>query len=152
MNFNLFGIILFIAFLPEKLIMTFFPPIKRIHHKEHKQIKIIEIISELGLLFFGVFSVFDFGYKSINLVVEIVWIICMIVLFLLFYSLIIRYLTSKRYEEALYDKVIIYSPLSIVKSLIYFLSGILLVNPFVIVFSIIFSASHIYINVKKNFE
>ena len=152
MSLNFYGLILFSLLLLPRLILVFFPPIVRVHHRVHHQMRILESIGEIGVTFFGLINLFNVGYKPINLPCEIIWITLVTILFIIHYAFYVRYIAKGRKEEYLYDRVLLYSPLYLSKVLIYLISGIFLFNPYAIVFSIIYGVGTLYINYKKNFE
>ncbi len=152
MSLNYYGILIFMLLLIPRLILVFFPPIRRVHHMAHKQLKVLETIGEVGCSFFGLITIFDIGYKPINFPVEVVWIVLATILFIIHYAFYFRYAIKGRKEEYLYDKVLVYSPIHLSKVLIYLISGILLFNPFIIVFSIMYGIPTLIINYKRNFE
>jgi len=148
---NIYGIIIMLGLFIPKIILLFFKPIKRVPHKLHKQMAILKKIGEYGVAIFSIISLFGYGYKIYNNTIYYLWIIIVLVLFITYYLLYIRYLI-KRKEESLYDKIIIYCPITIIKFLILFLSSIMLFNIYVIVFSILLFIGEYYIEYKKNFE
>ena len=152
MFLNYYGLIIFTLLLLPRLILVFFPPVVRVHHRVHHQMRILESIGEIGVTFFGLVTLFNIGYKPINFPCEIIWITIVTLLFIAHYAFYFRYIFKGRKEEYLYDRVGLYSPIHLTKVLIYLVSGIFLFNPYVIVFSIMFGVSTLYINYKKNFE
>ena len=152
MGLNYFGILIFTLLLIPRLILIFAPPIRRVHHQAHHQLSILETIGDAGCSFFGLITIFDIGYKPINFTCEVIWIVLVTLLFIIHYGFYLRYLIKGRKEELLYDRLLIYSPIYVSKVLIYLISGILLFNPFIIVFSIMYGIATLIINYKKNFE
>ncbi|MBQ3253768.1 MAG: hypothetical protein IJA65_04345 [Acholeplasmatales bacterium] len=152
MSLNIYGLIISIVIFIPNILLLFLPPKVRVKHIRHKQIEIINRISSLGINAFGLLTINNIGYKPYNIVFESIWIILMVILVILYYLCYFRYIFKGRKEEYLYNKVLIYCPISILTSLIYLLSGILLFNPYVIIFSLMYTPANIYIHYKKNFE
>ncbi len=122
---------------------------KRIKNIKHPQIKLLETISKLGLLFFGFLNFYGYGYSFYNLMVEIIWICLFFICILFNYFCWLRYFLNGRSEDKLYDKLLIPYPIGVSECLVYLISGILLFNPFVIVFSIVYSITHIYLGLRR---
>ena len=118
-----------------------------VYHKENiksfnnKKIEIFEQIGRFSSLFFMIFNipftyfpVFIENYLFVYLIVNITFIVIYLVIFIIYFN-----------------KVTLFSSLalSIFPSLIFLFSGLFLINIPLIISSIIFGASHIYISVKN---
>ncbi len=137
-------------YLP-KLLILFFPAKNRIvikYNSKEKQIKILEKISLLGNIVFGFVDIAGYGYKFLNLGLEIAWIIVFVLLVIINYSCYLRFYINGRKYENLYDKVLIPYPIGISECLIFIIGGILLLNPFIMVFSIMYLISHLYLGLR----
>ncbi len=149
---NVIGLFLIAFMLILEIFVVLFKPKRVFKHKLHKQISIIKYISYAGLIFFSPITLFNYGYHYNNNIILIIWMTLVIIAYLLLIALHIRYLINKRKEEYLYNKVLVYAPISILKSFIFILSAFLLLNYYCMFFSIIYALSEIYINIKLNFE
>lgn len=117
---------------------------------KHKQIRIIELIGKSGVLFFGFLNFYGYGYSFYNVPLQIIWISLFFILILWNYFCWLRYFLNGRKEEFLYKSLLhIPYPIGISECILFFLSGALLWNPFVIVFSIIYGTSHIYLGLRR---
>lgn len=151
-SINIIGILIIIAINFPKLIITFFPAKDRIiikYNKTEKQIKVLEKISQLGVLFFSFIDFFGYGYKFLNLGLEIAFIVLVTLIVVINYLFYLRFYINGRKYENLYDKVIIPYPIGITECLVFLISSILLVNPFVMVFAIIYLISHIFLGLRR---
>lgn len=151
-SISIIGIMIILAINLPKLIITLFPAKDRIiikYNKTEKQIKIIEKISQLGTLFFSFINISGYGYKFLSLGLEISFIVIISIIVLINYLLYLRFYVNGRKYENLYDKVIIPYPIGITECLTFLISSILLVNPFVMVFSSIYLISHIFLGLRR---
>ena len=138
--FNYYGLIFIIIIMIPNIFYM-------VYHKENiksfnnKKIEIFEQIGRFSSLFFMIFNipftyfpVFIDNYLVVYLIVNITFIVIYLVIFIIYFN-----------------KVTLFSSLalSIFPSLIFLFSGLFLINIPLIISSIIFGASHIYISVKN---
>ncbi len=116
---------------------------------KYRQIEIIEYISKAGIIFFGFINLNSYGYIFKNKVLEILWILLFFIAILFYYFCWLRYFLNGRNKKNLYDKIIFPYPIGILECFIYAISGALLLNPFVIIFSIPYSISHIFLGLRR---
>ena len=152
-SLNTIGLFLIIFMLILEILVVIYKPKRVFKHKLHRQLVLIKNISFAGLIFFSPITLFNYGYTYYNNnIVLIIWMILVIIAYLLLIMLHIRYFVNKRKEEYLYNKVLVYAPISILKSFIFLLSAFMLLNYNCMFFSVIYTITEIYINYKLNFE
>lgn len=148
-SLNRIGILIGIAvYIPYLVYVLFGKRIRR--ESKHKQVSILEFIGRCGILCFGILNFYGYGYSFINQGLEIAWIILFFLCITVNYCCWLRYYISGRQEIYLYKRMAgIPYLLGISECLLYLLSGILLRNPFVAVFSVLYAISHIYLGIRR---
>lgn len=150
-SISMIGILIILAIYLPKLLITFFPARDRMvikYNSKEKQVRIIEKISLLGCISFSFIDIAGYGYKFLNLGLEIGWIIVFVLLVMINYSCYLRFYINGRKYDNLYDRILIPYPIGISECLIFIMSGFLLINPFVMVFSIFYFISHLYLGLR----
>ncbi|MBQ9124766.1 MAG: hypothetical protein IJY14_03650 [Acholeplasmatales bacterium] len=148
-SINMIGILILLFIGLPKLVLLFFPPKKLNKRKKYHQLEMIEMISGLGLYLFGSINLFGYGYHIKNEILQIIWLILFIIGLIYYYGVYLKFLFFKRDIKILYDKMIFYCPQAIAKSFLFIVSGILLLNPYVIIFSIPYAISTIMLDYKR---
>lgn len=144
-------LIILLIYLP-KFLLVLFPAKDRIiikYTSKEKQIEILEKISFLGCLLFSFVEIEQFGYKFLNLGLQIAWIIIILIIFLFNYFCYLRFFLNGRKYDNLYDRVLIPYPIGISEALIFIVSASLLLNIFVLIFSVIYIISHTFLGYRR---
>lgn len=140
---NAFGLIIVLLMLIPNIVYA----IKEKDQKnlcQNKAMNILEQIGRYGCMFCMIFNnaFVDFGFKSEN--AFIIYLLGNIILILLYLISWVLYFKSKRYWKQLV--------LAIIPTCLFLLNGLTMLNYLLILFSVIFGISHIYITTKNKVE
>ncbi len=151
MRTSIYGSIISFVFIILSILPNIIKPKRRIRHLRHYGANNIKLISYFGIIFFGIFNFFNIEYNKINNICTTVFIISYILIILIILLINMRFIIKKQ-EEYKYKNFIYPIPYSISYSILTLLPSILLFNPIVLGFSIAYSISYIYIDLKEKKE
>ena len=149
MEFSLVGILIFLVSFVPQILLTIFPPKIKMIKKKNKQIEIIDFICRCGLWFFSIFNLFSYGYRFINNVTQIIWVIGFFLISFLIFCLYLRYFMKGRCENDLFDRIIIPYPIGFLECLLFLFRGAILLNYYDMFFSIVYFFTHMYLGIKR---